>query len=205
MSRTAVFVKLMRYSRPPRMSAYHDREHEQTQRSGCQGESQGRCHPSCKFLIQFPSPSCWECQSRNPLRVALVQEGAELAHLGCNRVVCQSCPSHGNHHFIQHFLFQRIKRCGDVKVLKNVVEGLMVIADGRIRHSPCGFRCYESSVNLFKCLPATLVHRDLLSHKNRPHPFCKIHKVGMRSDFLKNKAKTLENRSFQGFGAAGRI
>ena len=45
MSRTAVFVKLMRYSRPPRMSAYHDREHEQTRRSGCQGESQGRCHP----------------------------------------------------------------------------------------------------------------------------------------------------------------
>ena len=27
----------------------------------------------------------------------------------------------------------------------------------------------------------------------------------MRSDFFKNKEKTLENRSFQGFGAAGRI
>ena len=157
------------------------------------------------FLYSFLLLHVGECQSRNPLRVALVQEGAELAHIGCNRVMCQSCPSHGNHHFIQHFLFQRIKRCGDVKVLKNVVEVLMVIADSRIRYSLCGFRGYNRGVNLFKCLPTVLVHRDLFSHKNRPYPFCKIRKAGMRSDFLKNKAKTLETRSFQGFGAAGRI
>jgi len=81
-------------------------------------------------------------------------------------------------------------------VLKNVVEVLMVIADGRIRYSLCGFRGYNRGVNLFKFLPTVLVHRDLFSHKNRPYPFCEIRKVGMRSDFLKNKAKTLENLVF---------
>ena len=72
----------------------------------------------------------------------------------------------------------------------------MVIADGHIRYSLCGFRCYKRGVNLFKSLSAVLVHRDLFSHKNRPHSFCKICKLGMRSDFFKNKAKTLENTRF---------
>jgi len=72
----------------------------------------------------------------------------------------------------------------------------MVIGDGHIRYSLCGFRCYKRGVNLFKSLSAVLVHRDLFSHKNRPHSFCKICKLGMRSDFFKNKAKTLENTRF---------
>ena len=66
----------------------------------------------------------------------------------------------------QHLLCQRVKRCGDVKMQRNVVEILMVIADGHIRYPLCGFRGYKRGVNLFKCLPAVLIHRDLLSHKN---------------------------------------
>jgi len=115
-----------------------------------------------------------ECQSRDPLRIAPIKKSAELAHIGCNRVVCQSCLSHGNYHLIQHLFCQRIKRRGDVEIQRNVVEVLMVIADGHIRYPLCGFRGYKRGVNLFKCLPAVLAHRDLFSHKNRPHPSAKF-------------------------------
>ena len=50
-----------------------------------------------------------------------------------------------------------------------IVEVLMVIADGHIRHSFCGFRCYKRGVNLFKSLPTVLVHRNLFSHKQLEH------------------------------------
>ena len=49
--------------------------------------------------------------------------------------------------------------------LDKVVEILMVIADCDIRHTFCRFRRYERRKNLFKCLSAVLVHRDLFSHK----------------------------------------
>ena len=133
------------------------------------------------FLYRFLILHVRDCQIGTPFLLTPVQKGSEDTNISGNGIVGKSRRPHCTNHILQVPFGKRTHIHFNVKVFGDVMQMLMVIADGNIRNAFRSFGenevRYTSATDCPLC-PFIVIFLPII----RPHPFLKKWQEGMRSN-----------------------